>query len=72
MDLCLFLSNLKQVLVWQVVSGINLKNEDVVDSSLPPSVSVNTQQEEELDQQETTTIDPHQRPHVLKADEHST
>lgn len=63
---------LKQVLVWQVVSGIDLEDEDVVDSILSPSVSVNAQQEKELDQQETTAVDPHQRPHVLKTDEHST
>lgn len=64
-------SDLKQVLVWQVVSGIDLEDEDMVDSGLSPSVRVDAQQEEELDQQETTSIDPHQGPHVLEADEHS-
>lgn len=59
------------MLVREVVSGIDLEDEDVVDSGLSPSVSVDAQQEEELDQQETTPIDPHQRPHVLQADEHS-
>lgn len=67
-----FYSDLKQVLVREVVSGIDLEDEDVVDSGLSPSVCVNAQQEDELDQQETTSIDPHQGPHVLEADEHST
>lgn len=65
-------SDLKQVLVWKVISGIDLKDEDMVDSGLSPSISVDAQQEEELDQQETASIDSHQRPDVLKADEHST
>ncbi len=56
----------------EVVSGIDLEDEDVVDSGLSPSVSVDAQQEEELDQQETAPIDPHQRPDVLQAEEHST
>lgn len=65
-------SDLKQVLVWKVVSRIDLEDKDMVDSRLSPSISVDAQQEEELDQQETAPIDPHQRPHVLIADEHST
>lgn len=65
-------SDLKQVLVWEVVAGIDLEDEDVVDSSLSPSVRVDAQQEEELDQQEAAPVDPHQRPHVLVVDEHST
>lgn len=65
-------SDLKKVLVWEVVSGIDLKDEDMVDSGLSPSVCVDAQQEDELDQQETAAIDPHQWPHVLEADEHST
>lgn len=67
-----YLFHLKQVLVREVVSGIDLKDQDVVDSSLSPSVSVDAQQEEELDQQETAPIDPHQGPHVLVADERNT
>lgn len=55
----------------EVVSGIDLKDEDMVDSGLPPSIRVDAQQEEELDQQETAPIDPHQRPHVLQAEQHS-
>lgn len=65
-------SDLKQVLVWEIVSGVDLEDEDMIDSGLSPSVSVDAQQEEELDQQEATPIDPHQGPHVLHADEHST
>lgn len=60
------------MLVWEVVSGIDLEDEHMVDSGLPPSVSVDAQQEKELDQQETASIYPHQWPHVLQADEHST
>lgn len=60
------------MLVREVVSGIDFKDEDMIDSSLSPSVGVNAQQEEELDQQETAPIDPHQRPHILVANEHST
>lgn len=56
----------------EVVSGIDLEDEDMVDSGLSPSVCVNTQQEDELDQQETSSIDSHQGPHILVADEHST
>lgn len=56
----------------EVVSWIDLKDEDVVDSSLSPSIGVDAQQEEELDQQETTPIDPHHRPDVLRAEEHGT
>lgn len=65
-------SHLKQVLVREVVSWIDLKDEDVVDSSLSPSIGVDAQQEEELDQQETAPIDPHHRPDVLRAEEHGT
>lgn len=60
------------MLVREVVSGIDFKDEDMIDSGLSPSISVNAQQKEELDQQETTPIDPHQRPHILEANEHST
>lgn len=65
-------ANLKQVLVWQVISRVNLKDEDMVDSILSPAVGVNPQQEEELDQQEAATIDAHQRPNVLVASDNST
>lgn len=63
--------HLKQVLVWQVVAGIDLEDEDMVDPGLSPPVRVDAQQEDELDQQEAAPVDPHQRPHVLEADEHS-
>lgn len=65
-------SDLKQVLVREVISGIDFKDEDMIDSSFSPSISVNAQQEEELDQEETTPIDSHQRPDILFANEHST
>lgn len=44
----------------------------MVDSGLPPPVCVDAQQEDELDQQETAAIDPHQWPHILEAEKHST
>ena len=56
----------------EVVSGIDLEDEDMVDSGLPPPVCVDAQQEDELDQQETAAIDPHQWPHILEAEKHST
>lgn len=56
----------------EVVSWVDLEDEDVVDSSLSPSVRVDAQQEKELDQQETTAIDPHHRPDVLRVEEHGT
>lgn len=56
----------------EVVSRIDLKNEDVVDSGLSPSVRVDAQEEDKLDQQETAPIDAHHRPHVLKAHKHDT
>lgn len=60
------------MLVREVVSRIDLKDEDMVDASLPPSVRVDAQEEDKLDQQETAPIDAHQRPHVLKAHQHNT
>lgn len=71
-QLDVFLFDLKQVLVWQVVPGVDLKDKNVVDSSLSPSISVDAQQEEELDQEETATVDPHQRPHSVIAEECNT
>lgn len=65
-------SHLKQVLVRQVVSRVDLKDEDVVDAGLPPSVRVDAQEEDELDQEEAAPVDAHHRPHVLKAHEHHT
>lgn len=65
-------SDLKQVLVRQVVSRVDLKDEDVVDARLSPSVRVDAQEEDELDQQEPAPVDAHHRPHVLKAHEHHT
>jgi hypothetical protein len=60
------------VLVGEVAARVQLKDEHVVDPRLAPPVRVNAQQEEELDQQEATTVDTHQRPHVLIPDEYST
>lgn len=51
----------------EVVAGIELEYEHVVDSGLPPAVGVDPQQEEEFDEQEAAPIDAHQRPHVLLA-----
>lgn len=65
-------SDLKQVLVREVVSRIDLEDEDVVDSGLSPSVRVDAQEEDELDQQETAPVDAHHRPHVLEAHKHDT
>lgn len=65
-------SHLKQVLVRQVVSRVDLKDEHVVDAGLPPPVRVDAQEEDELDQQEAAPVDAHHRPHVLEAHEHHT
>lgn len=65
-------TDLKQMLVGEVVSGIDLKDKDMVDSSLSPSIRVDAQQEDELDQQEAAAIDPHQWPNVLQAEKYST
>ena len=62
---------LEQVLVREVVPGVDLEDEHVVDSGVPPAVGVDAQQEEELDEQEAAAMDPHQRPHVLVSDDHS-
>lgn len=66
------MADLKQMLVREVVSRIDLKDEHVVDSGLPPPVGVDAQQEDELDQQEAAAVDPHQGPNVLQAEKHST
>lgn len=65
------LADLKQMLVREVVARIDLEDKHVVDSGLPPSVGVDAQQEDELDQQETAAVDPHQWPNVLQAEEYS-
>lgn len=58
------------MLVREVVPRVDLKDKHVVDSGLPPSVGVDAQQEDELDQQETAAVDPHQGPNVLQAEKH--
>lgn len=63
---------LKQMLVGQVVPGVQFEYEHVVDPSLPPAIRVNAQQEEELNEQEAATIHPHHRPDVLIMEENST
>lgn len=65
-------TDLEQMLVGEVVSGIDLKDKDMVDSGLSPSIRVDAQQEDELDQQEAAAIDPHQWPNVLQAEKYST
>lgn len=65
-------SDLKQVLVREVVSRIDLKDEDMVDAGLSPTIRVDAQEEDKLDQQESAPIDAHHRPHVLKAHQHDT
>lgn len=57
-------SYLKEVLVGEVVAGVELEDEHMVDPRLAPAVRVDAQQEEELDQQEAAAVDPHQWPHV--------
>lgn len=59
------------MLVREVVARIDLEDKHVVDSGLPPSVGVDAQEEDELDQQETAAVDPHQWPNVLQAEEYS-
>ena len=53
------------MLVGEVVAGIELEYEHMVDPRLPPAVGVDPEQEEELDEQEAATIDAHQRPHIV-------
>lgn len=60
------------MLVREVVPRVDLEDEDVVDSGLSPSVGVDAQEEDELDEQETAPIDAHHRPHVLEAHKHDT
>ena len=55
----------------EVVARVDLEDEDVVDPSVSPAVGVDAQQEEELDQQETAAVDPHQGPDILVFDDHS-
>lgn len=71
-ETCFAQSDLKQVLVREVVSRIDLKDEDMVDAGLSPSIRVDAQEEDKLDQQETAPIDAHHRPHVLKTHKHDT
>lgn len=65
LETCFLQPDLEQVLVREVVSRIDLKDEDMVDSGLSPSVRVDAQEEDKLDQQETAPIDAHHRPDVL-------
>lgn len=53
------------MLVGEVVAGVELEYEDMVDPCLSPAVGVYAEQEEELYQQEAASVDPHQRPHVM-------
>lgn len=64
----LSVADLKQMLVREVVARVDLKDKHVVDAGLPPAVGVDAQQEDELDQQETAAVDPHQWPNVLQAE----
>lgn len=48
----------------QVAAGIELEDEDVVDSSLSPAIRVDTQEKEEFYQEKATSIDSHQWPHI--------
>lgn len=44
----------------------------MIDTRLPPAISINPQEEEKLNQQETATVDAHQWPDVLITNEKST
>lgn len=48
----------------QVAAGVELEDEDVVDSSLSPAIGVDTQEKEEFYQEKATSIDSHQWPHI--------
>lgn len=52
------------MLVREVVARVQLEDEHVIDARLPPAIRVDAQQEEELDEQEASAVDPHQRPHA--------
>lgn len=56
--------HLKKVLMGQVITRVQLKYQYVINPSLSPSVGVDAQKEEELDEQKSAPIDTHQRPHV--------
>lgn len=55
---------LKEMLMGQVAAGVELKDEDVVHSSLPPAIGINTKEKEEFYQEETTSIDSYEWPHI--------
>lgn len=58
-------SYLKEMLVGQVIARVELEYEDVVHTSLSPAVRVDAQQEQELNEQKTTSINSYQRPDVI-------
>ncbi len=51
--------------MWKIVSRVQLKDQHMIDTRLPPAIRVNPQQEEKLNQQETATVDAYQWPDVL-------
>lgn len=55
---------LKEMLMGQVAAGIEFEDEDVIHSSLSPAICVDTQEKEEFYQEEATSIDSHQWPHI--------
>ncbi len=60
------------MLMWKIVSRVQLKDQHMIDTRLPPAIRVNPQQEEKLNQQETATVDAYQWPDVLITNEKST
>lgn len=66
------MSYLKQMLMWKIISRVQLKDQHMIDTRLPPAISVNPQEEEKLNQQETAAVDAHQWPDVLITNEKST
>lgn len=60
------------MLMWKIVSRVQLKDQHMIDTRLPPAIRVNPQEEEKLNQQETATVDAYQWPDVLIMNEKST
>lgn len=54
---------LKEMLMRQIVSWIKFKDEDMIYSSLSPTVRVDAQQKEEFNQKKATPIDSYQGPY---------
>lgn len=52
------------MLMGQITAGIELKDENMIHSSLPPAVRVNAKEKQEFYQKKSPSIDSYEWPHI--------